>query len=369
MILDELDVDTRGLLDRYGFDPVRFEALREQVASGELSQASNVVRGSLEPPSESDLTPLPERGTDEWTSARDAGIDAIRAGRVAQAVLAGGMATRFGGVVKGAVEALDGRSFLSWKLGETAALGEALDVEIPVVLMTSFQTDDETRAHVASLGVPEPLWFTQSVSLRLTEEGDLFDEAGRPSPYAPGHGDLVGGIRSSGTLELLRARGVEHVAVSNVDNLGARLDPVVVGAHVAAGRPLSVEVAPKQGDMGGAPARVEGRLGLLEGPQFPPAFDQDRIRVFNTNSATIALEALDRDFDLPWLHVSKQVDGRTAVQLERLYHQVSWELETTFLEVPRSGPGGRFFPIKEPEDLERSRPGLRELLGRRVLDP
>ena len=368
MILDALDADTRGLLDRYGFDPAMFETLRGRVVSGELSQASNVVRGSVEPPRESDLARLPEPGTGEWSTAREAGIAAIRGGRVAQAVLAGGMATRFGGVVKGAVEALDGRSFLSWKLGETALLGEAVDVAIPVVLMTSFQTDDATRAHVATLGLPEPLWFTQSISLRLTEGGDLFEEEGRPSPYAPGHGDLVSGIRSSGTLDLLRARGVEHVAVSNVDNLGARLDPVVVGTHLVAGRPVTVEVAPKEGDLGGAPARVDGRLGLLEGPQFPPALDQERIRVFNTNSATIALDALDRDFDLPWLHVRKQVDGRTAVQLERLYHQVSWELETTFLEVPRSGPRGRFFPIKEPEDLERSQDGLRELLGRPVLD-
>jgi hypothetical protein len=121
--------------------------------------------------------------------------------------------------------------------------------------------------------------------------------------------------------------------------------------------------------MGGAPACVDGRLGLLEGPQFPSGFDQARIRVFNTNSATIALAALDREFDLPWLYVRKQVDGRAAVQLERLYHQISWELETTFLEVPRSGPYGRFFPIKEPEDLERSQAGLRELLSRRVLEP
>ena len=156
MILDGLDAQTRGLLDRYGFDPEQFEALRERVASGELSQASNVVRGELEPPAESDLTRLPELGTEEWTAARETGLDAIRSGRVAQAVLAGGMATRFGGVVKGAVEALDGRSFLAWKLGDTAALGEALGVEIPVVLMTSFQTDEETRAHVAALGAPEP---------------------------------------------------------------------------------------------------------------------------------------------------------------------------------------------------------------------
>jgi UTP--glucose-1-phosphate uridylyltransferase len=120
--------------------------------------------------------------------------------------------------------------------------------------------------------------------------------------------------------------------------------------------------------MGGAPARVDGRLGLLEGPQFPPDFDQDRIRVFNTNTTTIALDTLDRDFDLQWLHVQKTVDGRPAVQLERLYHQIAWELDTTFLEVPRSGPRGRFFPIKEPEDLEAARPGLREMLAASVLD-
>ena len=89
------------------------------------------------------------------------------------------MATRFGGVVKGAVEALDGRSFLSWKLGETARLAEALGVEIPVALMTSFQTEDETRVHVGGLGVPEPLWFSQFVSLRLTEDGELFLDGGR----------------------------------------------------------------------------------------------------------------------------------------------------------------------------------------------
>ncbi len=368
MIGDELDSETRSVLDRFEFDAETFEILRARVAAGELTPASNVADGVVEPPAEGDVTPLPEPGSDDRAATRSAGLDALASGRVAQVVLAGGMATRFGGVVKGAVEAVDGRSFLSWKLGETTRLGEALGVEIPVALMTSFQTADETRDHVAAQGVPEPLWFSQSVSLRLTEGGDLFLEAGRPSLYAPGHGDLLDAIRRSGTLDLLRDRGVEHVAVSNVDNLGARLDPVVIGAHLRAGRPLTVEVAVKEGDMGGAPARVDGRLGLLEGPQFPPGFDQDRIPVFNTNTATIALDALDRDFDLQWLHVAKSVDGRTAVQLERLYHQIAWVLDTTFLEVPRSGARGRFFPIKEPDDLERAQPALREMLAASVLD-
>jgi UTP--glucose-1-phosphate uridylyltransferase len=368
MILGEVDRETSVVLERFGFDPARFEALRARVASGELSPASNVLSGRVEPPEDDDVTSLPEPDSAEWAAARATGLDALSSGRIAQVVLAGGMATRFGGVVKGAVEALDGRSFLSWKLGETARLAEALGVVLPVALMTSFQTVDETREHVATLEVPEPLWFSQSVSLRLTEAGALFREDGRPSLYAPGHGDLVESIRSSGTLAALRERGVEHVAISNVDNLGARLDPVVIGAHVLASRPMTTEVAAKEGDLGGAPARVDGRLGLVEGPQFPPDFDQARIRVFNTNTTTIALSALDRAFDLAWLYVSKTVDGRTAVQLERLYHQIVWALETTYLEVPRAGPRGRFFPIKEPEDLEGSRPLLRTMLAASVLD-
>jgi UTP--glucose-1-phosphate uridylyltransferase len=365
--VDDLDPDTRATLARFDFDAAAFDALRRRVASGELTAASNVVTGQLEPPADGDVTRLPEPGTAEWEEVRAAGIDALTRGRVAQVVLAGGMATRFGGVVKGAVDALDGRSFLSWKLGETARLGDTLGVEIPVALMTSFQTESETRRHVATLEVPGPLWFSQSVSLRLTEAGELFLEDGAPSLYAPGHGDLLGSLRRSGTLADLQSGGVEHVAVSNVDNLGARLDPVVIGAHVRAGRPMTSEVAPKRGDMGGAPARVDGRLGLLEGPQFPPGFDQGRIRIFNTNTATFRLDALDREFELPWLYVLKSVAGRSAVQLERLYHHASWELETTYLEVPRDGARGRFFPIKEPEDLDRSRPALREMLAASVL--
>ena len=368
MILDEVDARTRAVLERFGFDPATFEELRARVASGALSPASNVASGSVEPPLKDDIARLPEGGSDAWVEARAAGIDALGSGRVAQVVLAGGMATRFGGVVKGAVEALDGRSFLSWKLGETARLAEQLGIEIPVALMTSFQTEDETRAHVAGLGVPEPLWFSQYVSLRLTEDGELFRHDGLPSLYAPGHGDLLDALRRSGTLAALRERGVEHLAVSNVDNLGARLDPAVLGAHVTAGRPMTAEVAAKEGDLGGAPARVDHRLGLLEGPQFPPDFDQERIRVFNTNTTMLTLDAIDRQFDLPWLYVRKSVDGRSAVQLERLYHQVAWELDTTFLEVARSGPRGRFFPIKEPEDLERSRSALRGMLAASVLD-
>jgi len=367
-MLHELPAETVAVLTRYGFDAARFELLREQVAAGGLSAASNVVPGSVEPPWPDDLTTLPEPGTDAWGDARAAGLEAIAEGRVAQIVLAGGMATRFGGVVKGVVDALDGRSFLGWKLGETRRLADKTGAPIPIALMTSFATDEQTREHVAPNG-HALLWFSQFVSLRLTPAGELFRKVdGSPSLYGPGHGDLLEAVRSSGTLAALRGLGVEHVSVSNVDNLGARIDPVVVGAHLAGERPVTIEVARKEGDMGGAPARVDGRVVLLEAPRFPPGFAHDSIPVFNTNTAWIDVDALDREYDLGWLYVEKDVEGRTAVQLERLYHEITMFLPATYLVVPRSGPRGRFFPIKKPDDLERSRGALREMLETSVLD-
>ena len=113
--------------------------------------------------------------------------------------------------------------------------------------------------------------FNQFVSLRLETSGELFrEESGKASLYAPGHGDLFQALRRSGTLAALRERGVRIVMVSNVDNLGARVDPVVVGMHLLGQRPLTCEVARKEGDMGGAPVRVDGKLQLVEGPRFPP---------------------------------------------------------------------------------------------------
>ncbi len=363
----EVDDATQEVLDRYGFDADRFERLRERVAEGTLTAESNIVHGRVEPPAPDDLVTLPERPDD--AEARAAGLDALRAGEVAIVVLNGGMATRFGGVVKGTVEVLDGRSFLELKLASAADVAERLGAAIPAAVMTSFATDAATRAFVAERGLPEPLYFSQSVSLRLESDGRLFhDAAGRPSLYSPGHGDFLDAFRRSGMLEQMRSHGVRYVVVSNVDNLGARVDPAVLGMHVLEGKPMTAEVARKQGDMGGAPARVDGRLQLLEAPRFPPGFDQDSIPVFNVNTVTFDLAALDRDFDLTWLYVEKEVEGRPAVQLEHLFHEASAFLPTTYLEVPRSGPRGRFFPVKTPEDLAAAREPLRELLAASPLD-
>jgi UTP--glucose-1-phosphate uridylyltransferase len=167
-------------------------------------------------------------------------------------------------------------------------------------VMNSFATDEATREFVAALDVPTPLFFSQSVSLRLNPDGSLFvDDDGKPAPYAPGHGDFVHSLRREGVLDELRAQGVRLLLLSNVDNLAARVDPAVVGAHLAGGRPVTLEVTEKApGDTGGAPALVDGRPMAVEGYRFPPNFDQSRIPVFATNCFVFDLDALDHDYDL-----------------------------------------------------------------------
>jgi UTP--glucose-1-phosphate uridylyltransferase len=364
--LDAVDPDTRSILDRYSFDRRSFETLQHNVATGTLSERSNVVAGGIAPPPFDAIRRLPESGSTAYAEAFERGLTAIRSGQVAMAVLNGGMATRFGGAVKGIVEALNGRSFLEWKLLEAERVAQAAGGEVPCIVMNSFATDQPTRDFLDTLDetLSEPLLFTQSVSLRLNRDGSLFlDEAGRASPYAPGHGDFPSSLLRTGTLAALRARGVQQVMLSNVDNLGARVDPLVAGMHLLAGRPMTVEVTPKAaGDAGGAPAMVDGRVIVVEGFRFPPGFDQDSIPVFNTNSFVFDLDALEADVPLTWFYVEKGVAGRTVVQLERLVNELSSFMPTTYLEVPREGPRGRFFPVKQPEDLEAVRPRLREML-------
>jgi UTP--glucose-1-phosphate uridylyltransferase len=361
---------TADVLERYRFDASLFEELRRRVAEGELSPERNRLTGRVEPPRPDELVRLPQPHEDGFTEAYETGLAAYGCGEVAVAVLNGGMATRFGGVVKGVVEAVEGRSFLELKAREAARAVEAAGGDVPFVVMNGFATDEPTRAFVRERDLPEPLFFSQSVLLRLTRDGELFRDAqGAPSPYSPGHGDFVPSVRASGVLDELRARGVRTLLLSNVDNLGARPDPAVLGMHLRSGRGLTAEVVAKApGDKGGAPARVDGRTMHVEDFRFPADFDSRRIGVFGTNTFHVDLDVLDGEYPLTWFYVEKSVGGRTAVQLERLVNELTAFVPSLFLEVPRTGSRGRFFPVKEPRDLDAAQEPLRALLAASPFD-
>lgn len=364
----DLDPETRALLERYGFEAPVFNSLRERFVSGALGVDANRIRGHVEPPREGDVQRLPPVDSDARKQLAARGIEALKRGEVGCVVLAGGMATRFGGVVKAAVPALSGRTFLNLKLGGIRRTAERLQARVPVFVMTSFATDAEIRKLLAAEQGPftPAMAFPQLISLRLTPEGEVLKQDGVPSPYAPGHGDLTFALRKSGVLSRFLAEGGKILYMSNVDNLAATLDPAVIGAHLESEKQVTAEVVSKDpGDAGGAPARVDGVLQIVESFRFPSGFDEAQIPVFNVNSFVLDAKGIDRDFPLTWFVVKKKVNGQDAIQFEHLVGEVTAFAPTLCLHVDREGPDGRFQPAKDPDELKRRAPAIESMLRAR----
>lgn len=346
-------LERTGGLEGLEVDRSRIERFAREIRSGQLGRESNRISGSPEPPVRGDVDELAGISGPDREHYTKVGREALERGEVAVAVLNGGMATRFGGGVKGIVEVIDGKSFLEIKRAQALQYGS-----VPFLAMTSFATHQATLRYVEEHGLGEGVFpFIQFISLRLTLEGDLFrDQSGQLSPYAPGHGDFPDALRRAGLIAQLERRGVRALMLSNVDNLGADPDPLVIGYHLSHGRPLTIEVVPSiPGDAGGGPGRLDGRLQILESFRLPPGFDLGTLPYVNTNTLIFSLPMLADEYPLDWFYVEKKVDGKTAVQMERLVGQLSAFVETAYLLVARAGPEFRYFPVKTPGDLEELR--------------
>lgn len=338
-----------------------FQALSARYQKGELTTATNVLAGPVEPPAAGEIEALPAPGTPEHRALFERGRQALDGGQIGVVILAGGMATRFNyDKPKGVFPIFEGKSFLQLKLEAVKALGKP----VPIYLMTSFATDDAIREHLEAngyFGLDPALVhrFKQYMMPRLAPDGGFFMQDGERSLAAPGHGDFPYAFKASGLLEAFRAAGGRYLCFSNVDNLGATVDLAIVGGHAASGKEMTVEVAPKNpGDQGGAPARVGGRLQLVEGFAFPPGFPHDQVDVFNTANYVFSADALARELELPWYVVEKKVDGQKVIQFEHLAGDLSAVLPARYVRVDREE---RFLPVKNVEDV----PGVQAILARR----
>ncbi|HCP47540.1 MAG TPA: hypothetical protein DIU15_15975, partial [Deltaproteobacteria bacterium] len=257
-----------------GFQADVFEGLVREFIAGRFP--SNSVEGTVEAPEEGTILPPPPIGTMQGDGIHDGGYQLLSQGRVGLVLLNGGMATRFGGRVKGVVDALPGRSFLSLQAERLVTSLRELGTAPALLVMNSNATDQATRQHFEDhdyFGLPSDgvRFFTQSGAPRLRPDGTLYrDQEGAISIYGPGHGDLLPALRRTGSITWARERGVEVLLVANVDNLGATLDPQLLGMFAASGDEMMVEVVRKdKGDVGGCPAQVNVRMCIVEGFAFP----------------------------------------------------------------------------------------------------
>jgi UTP--glucose-1-phosphate uridylyltransferase len=299
--------------------------------------------------------------------------------------LNGGLGTSMGMTgPKSLLEVKDGCSFLDIIVRQVLDLRERTGASVPLVLMNSFATRDESLAALSPYPELErdvPLDFVQGKVPKLL--ADSLEPVEWPANPAlewapPGHGDVYTSLATSGLLWELLERGYKYLFLSNADNLGAVLEPRILGWFAGRELPFLSEVTDRteSDKKGGHLARRRGGgLVLRETAQTPEedmdAFqDTTRHRFFNCNSIWVDLHVLSRTLEerggvlgLPMIVNRKSVDPTDSsspdvIQLETAMGAAIDIFEgAEALHVPRS----RFVPVKTTNELLTLRSDAYEL--------
>ncbi|CAE6452519.1 unnamed protein product [Rhizoctonia solani] len=294
--------------------------------------------------------------------------------------LNGGLGTTMGlaGTPKSAIEVREGMTFLDLSVRQIEHLNEKYKVNVPFILMNSFNTDDETQRIIQKYANHniQILTFNQSRFPRVGRESNLPIPRSATSDksqwYPPGHGDIFDALKNSGLLDKLIAAGKEYIFVSNADNLGADVDLRILKAFAEGqnGKPIDylMELTDKtRADVkGGTIIEYDGKLRLLEVAQVPSEHVEDfksvtKFKIFNTNNLWMNLKAIkqwmsegtlgqeDSDGGLDIIVNPKVADdGQPVIQLETAIGAAIRHFPSACgINVPRS----RFLPVKSCSDL------------------
>jgi len=368
---EETKLDQAGLA-KFG-DRMRAEGLPEIATRAFLRVLEFVASGGMTTIPESSIQPIDSLPDLAGLSGfKQAGLAA--ASKTAVIKLNGGLGTSMGlSKAKSLLPIRPGISFLDLIARQILWQRANWGVELPLVLMNSYRTRDDSLAALEAYPDLEkqiPLDFIQHKVPRI--DAKTWAPVEWPDDRSlewcpPGHGDLYLALVSSGMLEALRSQGIRYAFVSNADNLGAVLDPQILGWFASEKIPFAMEVAKRteSDKKGGHLARRDGRLILREVAQCPEedmgSFqDIARHHYFNTNNLWIDLDALACELEasstglaLPIIQNEKHVSPRDSSS------PLCYQLETAMgsaiecfegsqaIVVPRE----RFAPVKTTNDL------------------
>ena len=324
--------------------------------------------------SEADLEPIEDLADAEELPRDEVGAsDALD--RAVVLKLNGGLGTSMGlEGPKSMLQIKEGLSFLDVIVRQVLDLRRRSGARLPLVLMNSFATRDETLAALErhpDIAADVPLDFVQNKVPKLRAD-DLQPVSWPDDPglewAPPGHGDLYTAMVASGMLETLLERGYRHAFVSNSDNLGAVLDPRILAWFAREEIPFLMEVADRtEADRKGGHLAIRrgGGLVLREQAQTRDedidAFeDVRRHRFFNTNTLWVDLRALaarlargDGFLGLPMIANRKTVDPSDATSPEVIQVETAMGAAIGVFDGARAVrvPRRRFAPVKTTNDL------------------
>jgi UTP--glucose-1-phosphate uridylyltransferase len=289
--------------------------------------------------------------------------------------LNGGLGTSMGMTrAKSLIEAKDGLTFLDVIARQVLALRSRAGADVPLVLMNSFYTRDDSLEALSShpelkSGVPAD--FVQHKEPKLLVD-DLSPVSWPDDPSLewcpPGHGDLYTALLTSGMLDALLEGGFRYAFISNSDNLAAVLEPRVLAWIAREELPFVMEVTDRtEADRKGGhiAARPGGGYLLRETAQTPEEDldalqDIGRHRYVNTNNLWVDLSALrdllrarDGVLGLPLIVNRKTVDpgDKSTPGVFQLETAMGAAVGVFDGARPLRVPRRRFSPVKTTEDL------------------
>ncbi|KAG5358811.1 UTP--glucose-1-phosphate uridylyltransferase [Yarrowia sp. C11] len=304
--------------------------------------------------------------------------------------LNGGLGTSMGCVgPKSVIEVRDGKSFLDLSVRQIEHLNRQYNVDVPFILMNSFNTDEDTQTIIKKyqghkINIKT---FNQSRFPRVFKDSNLpvpkdFDDR-IDAWYPPGHGDLFESLHNSGVLDELIAEGKEIIFVSNVDNLGAVVDLSILKHMSTSGSEYIMELTDKtRADVkGGTLIDYDGQVRLLEIAQVPKEHTEEfksikKFKYFNTNNLWINLKAIKRvvesnELDSEIIPNEKSITiGKNDIPVLQLETAVGAAIRHFKGCMGVNVPRRRFLPVKTCSDLLLVKSDLYTLnAGRLEMDP
>ncbi len=347
---------------------MRKENLNEVVIQSFTNSYYKILEGQTGKLSEDEIQPVTEENLIDHSSLQNDENEALD--KLVMIKLNGGLGTSMGlKKAKTLLKIKNELNFLDVIARQILSLRKRTNKNIPLLLMHSFNTRDESLAELAkypNLKLPGlPLDFLQNKFPKIKQKdlSPLHNDNDDLNWNPPGHGEIYQVLALSGVLNKLLDKGYEYAFISNSDNLGAVIDNRILNYLIKQHIPFAMEVCRRTAmdKKGGHLAQNrKGQLLLRESAQCPETdiaeFQNiDKYRYFNTNNLWINLKALkqrlyETRYHLPLTMIlnSKEVDGEKVFQVETaMGAAISVFNDAKAIIVKRN----RFTPVKKTNDL------------------